>query len=1401
MPTNQNVDKKETMYDKEVARFAKRIAMAYSSDKIRLVTSRNVRRAVLLHDIDAINDVIRDIPNMPDGFRSDFCDAFIGEDMAGLDLATPAILGYAYRAISLRARANEPGQQKRLDKLAARIDDLSTDFANSGGMVVRQHEWPLINMSNIANENEDFAIMLDARMADVAGAKKDEMMANSDYAKKIAKDYDEAWNLDKIKSGEVDKLSEHWNEIYKVLDITGIRDDTWEKFIKCKMLDSKGRVIPQFIDKKGVEHEEYEKGFKNLEGSRYEAIIELVKHDIAKRYVADVNAKIDKEAIEKEFNAELLIRLYEIYAADQIAQGAAETPEQFADPEFRKSFEKMLEPDGDGVEISDKGYNAAIETQTDATVGWFARVRNKVGGDGKNLRKLWKEVNHSLEYVDDMADVRMSRAALERRKKRREFAGRILTGFSSSFIASALITTIATAAAAKVGLTLASGLALVGGGATLGIMGFQVARWIRNQKKKNLSVSWEEFKKDKQLLRSLGTSGLAIIAMVLGVKGWAEAAMGVGIGAMALGAYNNGRRMFQSAQDSGMSQRQKIAWTIASVASVILGALGGRMGAQWGIGKYNELNPDNTLFQNKEMITGEPKMVSDEVVHERTVTHYSDGMLKSAKEAVEGWYAHDYPNHPEILQQDIDAINQYNIDHDTNLDPYRILRAMKISQPSRLAYTPGWSNTYNVPQELISQAAHAVGGGVYDPAGMEAAKFLDANYLGESGNVGEVPLGHTVNKTYSPITELPTETTETVIDQVAKYEPTYDVKTEPVDIRAGYGAFGNYPRRKRINKLGDRVGSFLDRVRNKRRNEPVTENITQFTSDDGREEKLPTFTMDEPQEQQFPPVVLDERDQGLSTTGENTPSPVRREFVVPPISSKKLFPELLFKDIKKPSVDPSRVQESAQPVQWHFEDMPVALPDPETRKYEPYYDFALTEGQAERWNNLHKQLATVRAKMSSAHADKYIKLRKQAKRLTDEINSFAAELGNPSAFEIEQALAEIERRKKLKDSIAQYERHMRNEKSGDTVPLWRKQKWEEERTKLLDKIASLGGADSLDESNLRFATPKHSRLEQKRAEIAQREADRQQPHGVFEMPERIHPARPGDEKKEQSVPLSVFTVEPQTVVKGNGLMDALRTAEYKKNLDPNNEHYIPKALERVALQPDITTNPIMKIRGVPVNLMDLTGTGIPITQNGNRAMVVVDVDGLRIPFFLANGNEPGKMIRPGKWYPLFDVSRNGSWLFQNTNDYLQHNLSPEINAISQKLNTIIGDIRNYDDKAASLKLQHQGYDGTVGGVDAIETVDPELVFNLVDHQPKREYSDVYRLFWLGENIINSDSDFVATYLGSVADPGYVDEEYNLQRLVRKGRERGKEFFSGIGNFADRVRGRLLNRDDDSNERK
>ncbi len=1412
MPTNTNINEEVTRIrsknsDQNLVALAKRIAMAYGDNKVRLLSAREVEKVQDMNDIDVINKIIAKVPQMSPGQRLDFCDAFIGEDMSGLDLATPMILGEAYEAIKKRAEAKEENQQNRLDKLAARIDDLSADFANSGGMVVGQSGWPLVDMGCIADVYQGFQKMFGARLAEYKLMNQDnnkykEIEKNQKYIEKLIGEYDNVWGLDKLRPEYASELEEHWDELYNALNRAELSEGTKKKLSKYKFLDGKNQTIPQFISGKHGDTEkykEYESGFKIAKDGRLESVVELARHDVAKKHVADFiknqESQIDGDTLEIELNDMVLTKLFEIDAAGKIVNAATENPELFADPKYREEFIQNLA--NDGGEISDIGYNAAIDAQTNATAGWAARVKNKLGAAAEKAGGFFNKVFNPIKRIDKMADVRMTRRSIEKREKRIELLKRILKGFASAAIASALITTIATAAAAAAGMSAALFVAAIGTVTAIGMGMIQVGRWRKAQEAAGLSTDINAFFKDKRLVASLGASLLAVVAMCFGVAGLATAAKWLGYGALAIGGSNNAAAAFRDARDAKMSAAESIAWAIANAGAVIGGGFAGRAVGHALTDTINYLRPRNELFQTKEPVESEtPKEpVKEEIVenrpiesetpkepegitHERTVRYYTDEMLQSAKKAVENWYAHDYPNHPEILQQDIDAINQYNIDHNTNLDPYRILRAMKISQPSRLAYTPAWSNTYNVPQELISQAAHAVGGGVYDPAGMEAAKFLDANYLGTKGEVGDV-LGRTINRTYSPITELPTETTETLFEELptetpikepdlpeeitesAGDEPNYsNVSTYFYAPARGDGMamFGNYTPRERISNLRNRIGLFLDRVRSNRRNEPVTEDVPQFISNDER--KIPTFTLDEPQEQQLPPVILDEQDGKLRPTGANTPSPARREFVVPPISSKKLFPKPLFKDIKKPSVEPSRVQEPVQPVQSGLENMTVALTIPEIKKYEPYYDFALTEAQAERWNTLNKELGTTLAKMRnrSTHADDYMRLRKQANRLTDEINSFTAELGNPTAFQIEQALTEIERRKKLKDLIAQYERHMAKKPPEDSVSDWRNLKWKEELSKLADKIEALGGADSLDESKLRFATPQPGRLKQKLEEVAQREAARQQhPQRVFEMPmreEQPEERRPFEsERKERDA----YILEKRFEFE-HPKPDFENRYPRDKHLDLRNRA-MPQPVLKSAMRQNLVSYQLMEIRGVPVKLLYLDGQPNPIIKNGGHSMVIVDVNGLRIPFFCANGDEGNALFKAGEWYPAFEFRKdetNKAKLYINVKAYGYN--SKELTKIAEELGNSL-----------------ENPDGNNMSVFDYDTIN-KILFHGTD--------DSNSSLWApSDSRIDTTPNDIANYLREVKAPGY------------------NPFTHAVSRISDRVAGGFFNRRNVSNEHK
>ena len=1487
MPTNQKLNENDIRIraktsDQNLLALAKRIAVAYGDDSVRLLSVREVEKAMDMHDIDAVNKIIANVPQMSAGQRLDFCDAFVGEDMSGLDLATPMILGEAYRAIAARVRNGEENQQERLDRITARIDDLSADFANSGGMVVGQNEWPLVDTNNFADTYEGFANMFDARLADfdsTANSEKyAEMQRNIQYIETVVSEYDNAWGLRNLQQIDASKLAERWDELYAALNRAELSEETKTKLAKYKFLDSKGAVIPQFTSgKRGdtKKYEEYEPGFRIAKDGRLASVVELARHDVAKRHVADFESGVDEDSLESELNEQVLYKLFEIDNADKIVQGATENPEQFADPKYREEFINNLAQAGG--KISDVGYNAAIDAQTNATAGWAARVKNKLGVAAEKASGFFARVFNPIKHIDKMADVRMTRRSIDKREKRIELLTRILKGFLSGLVASALITTIATAAAAAAGMSVAMSLAAISIVTAIGMGVIQVMRWRKAQEAAGLPTDINEFFKDRRLVASLGASLFAVVAMCFGAGGMAMAAKWLGYGALAIGGSNNAAAAFRDARDAKMSAAESIAWAIANAGAVIGGGFAGRAAAHAGINAINKHYSHNTWFQNEtpraeaqENATSSDVTTpqeSDQIADAtETRLEYTQDALDNAERISRMWYR----DNPEILQQRVDAINAYNAENGTNIDPYRAIMIngdaggrtfdnMRLhvnnshidsnindvySRGSHRVLTDAWGRANGFSHDELNAARHLFGrDGSINPNGMDVIAKLD-NIISDNNTVGYVQGRPVFTDNYFKSNDPSGWTTYTG-GNAPKIENVYPVESvaptpkevvpspKPVEyidrIPAqgdGMAAFGNYTPRERLTKLRDRVGSFLDRVRRNRQNESVSEDVS------------PVIRNDEPKDE-VPQIVLDERDEKLRIPEERK-SPARREYVAPEISLDRVFPKPFFDDDKGRLAE---LREKSQPQpdpipQWRIEDMPTALPDPENRKYEPLSDFAfaMTEDQAERWNDLHKQLATVRAEMrnSFTRADKMLKLRKQANRLTNEINSFAMELGNPSAFEIEQALAEVDRRKKLQNLLKQYENHMRREPKGSDTQDWQLLKWDAERQKLLDKITALGGADSLDESNLRFAAPTLGRLEQKRADVAQREKERQeQKHDVFVMPMREQPKQveerrstePEEKKQDTNVSSRPFDFEHQKPDFGN---------RYPRNkrLDIDN-HTMPQPVLKFqtelpgafskSVDQHIGSRSLMDVRGVPVQLMDLTGNGDMIVQNKKHAMVVVDVDGLRIPFFLANGNEGSNQIVPGNWYPVFTLSRDGTWFFGPTIGYVEQSQSKDkkirqsnkiryLSKIASTLNEWIGDIRNYRDERGTAALQANGQEGFVGGFDAVPQVDSNHVANIVEHQPNtyKHYD-----FWncVGKEAISLYPPYVKWYFNQVRAPGYTDDqekdEYREERREKRQEnreyrqnnryERRQKFVLGVGGILNQVRGRLFGWDEDSKE--
>lgn len=82
-----------------------------------------------------------------------------------------------------------------------------------------------------------------------------------------------------------------------------------------------------------------------------------------------------------------------------------------------------------------------------------------------------------------------------------------------------------------------------------------------------------------------------------------------------------------------------------------------------------------------------------------------------------------------------------------------------------------------------------------------------------------------------------------------------------------------------------------------------------------------------------------------------------------------------------------------------------------------------------------------------------------------------------------------------------------------------------------------------------------------------------------------------------------------------------------------------------------------------------------IIDYNDRKMVVVNINGVQVPFYLSTGGGGKKDVAPGKWYPFFGIGADG-WINKTSGaDINKYYGIPELKAAAEKLDRTIGDIR------------------------------------------------------------------------------------------------------------------------------
>ena len=1427
------------------------------------------------------------VPRLTPELKRDFCDAFVGDDLESFHGATPAILAEAYRAAYVKAQQDE-GQKDRLQKIAARIDSLSVEFANSGGMLI---DGKVVDTTNAADVYEGFADMLNARMGDInkfegpdrgsqITAKKREMAAlgvalndtqvatchnNLNMLEGSITEYDDMWGLSQITENNASKLEKRWDKLFEKLARAEVFDETKEIISKYKFLDADGKEIPQY-----KRH-----GRRIIKEGRLYTIMELARHNVLRRHVGKFDERINADALEEEFNDEVLFLLYNMKNYGQLADAATDDPELFMD--YTKRDKIINELAQDGGDISDVSYNAMLNAHTNATGGWLARVKGKVG-DAAQKEDKKEEMDRFFEKAGTINGVGA------RNEKRLTLFKRILKGFLSAFVASAIITGIATMAAATAGMSMAAALAMTGIITALGISLVQIFRWKKAQEAAHQPATWEEFKKDKQLLTSLGVSGLAAVAMAFGAAGVPEAAMMLGFGALTLGGYKNAHEAYKDARRS-MSAPRAAVWAVTNALAVVGGGIMGRMAAHGLINMYNESHPTNEILQQRVNDT-EPR----EVQGMRDVTDYRDELTadaaRHAQETMDSWYR----DNPELYQQRYEMVQQYLNEHNLDIDPNRILLAHaeaggrtadnillhsnnSLTDPNihdvysharHGVMTDAWGEPRGFSAHDLSVARHTFDNGGISDAGMEQLLKLEP-HIYANGEIGYVVPGTPTNadafhtdhylrenepRGFTTYTEGDPAYEQVPYTHQEPYTYTENVPVThhvPVDEGVNVAAYGNYNQQKPVEELHDRVGSFIDKIRKhgteleptpipepepEPRPEPVPVDDQKLLGP-GRDDRL------------LGPGHKDEDEQLLLDQGHK----VDEQLLLGPGRDDRLL-------------GPGHKDENEQLLldQGHKVDEQLLLgPGRDDRLLiEPVLQeevervLGVTRPQAHDWVKWHKQLEDVEAKLAkSPKSPAAAKLQRDKKTLEQNIAHLRNQLGGASDAEIERGVEVALKREEQRKCMDELEKLRAKPKSNNESRFDRAAR-ERKEQELTDKFQSL--YKELAKYDIYYPFPIEGVQARKQSE---REANivndeiveniepvtEMADEEIIEDIEPVAEVQPepvaddvdwskyqspfifehdGNEnerpvntvsgldiesvlkKPEENIeekPEPVPELEPEQPAKTNDLRTAVEEA-YGKLItvhDEGRKYFVPAELERLADEGTLTQEPIGLYKGLPINLVDLNQNGNPIAESNDGPVVIVDINGIRVPFVLATGMDATNPVAPGKWYPVSNVFGDGR--FYNPSHRMEYRIYADeeqkgethvteygrLMEIAGLLNDVIGDVRNWEDtertrqydwESIEIKRQYSEDDPNrkkfVGGCDVMPNVDIAGVIHTLG-------TNTY--FWQGSRYDNHyvysssttsasrDKALVYHALKELETPEWHKENYTILGRLKRGAKR------------------------------
>ena len=748
-----------------------------------------------------------------------------------LEITPPSLLAKSYNTLKQfleTAKKQNPNAdvskfEQHLDVLAERMDSLAAQMESKTALF-------FADRTNIADTYDGYNKMFTARAADLDANKAEDktkldiIAANRKILDELIGTYDEFWNLQDVKADSDENLDRRFEQASKLLEETVLEPETYRAAANFRFLDQNGQPVPQFIDPKdGSAHLDYAEGYQVDPKGKLATVIKLAENDVLLKTIGGKD-DITKDKLQQEINDTLPFKLFEMYNSEELINGIAEHPEKFTKPDDFNTFKNNLYNFNKPLQISDAGYEAAIDYQVNAVDGFAHRLVQKTGNRSlKVVPKLYDRI----ATIDKFAAHRTKQQTSKRQARIKQLK-QAAVKFGISGISAAGITVLSTISTTTTSIPAAA----IGVAAGIGITAYNIYRKKKTAKKAGQKYGWKEFKKDKALHAAITTTTLGAASAIFAVSGNPVVATACAYGALAVGTTAGVVTSYNAARKDGLGKAESLFWGTVNGIATLGGAAAGRAVAHSFIDSYNVAHPENEVFQKKTVQTETSSY--EEIV-------YKPGVVENAQNILENnWYR----DHPELLQQRIDSIEAFNAEHGTNINPYRYLLAAHdagaLAPDNNLLHVQGgpdvytngnhtvltesWAQQHNVDFSDVKGLAGSIDGGTVN-VNPDAFQAIDGhiNASNQVGAISEHPfqndgvldMNATTDEHGTYSTPNGTEYT-TYADHGGAHDVIgHEVETQTVSYTPNEGVtaiFGWAHPKSWGKALKDRLGSLMDKI-------------------------------------------------------------------------------------------------------------------------------------------------------------------------------------------------------------------------------------------------------------------------------------------------------------------------------------------------------------------------------------------------------------------------------------------------------------------------------------------------------------------------------------------------------------------------------------------------------------